>query len=824
MKLQSKIEDLYRAFLKKLSTNRGLKLFAYLFEPETYRNPKMQRGLMFVAIVTLTSLILVPRTLVPAVRYNVGDIATKDFKASKDYIIIDKEATDKKQKEATNKVLSVYDLDKAALTSTFERVNLAFEFMHDISNTAREDSLDTLYKENRSAFSDILGVIIPDEVFNELVRQNFSQNFDYSIKILMDNLKDFYIVESYDTIASEIDRKGIILIDSLTNEEKIVISKDNIVEIGVAKDIISKNADKLTSRIPKRIVIASSEIAKLLVKPNVTFDLTETEKRKDIARKNVVPVTIEVKKGEKIIEDGQRLGKREIMMLEGIVAESQKDYNIFLAYIGILVIVALLIFSSYTFASKNIKKFKLKNKDILFLVILILTPIFLIKFYLSVSDVMSNALAFIPESSYKYAMPIAAGAMLVRIVLNSEIAIFYIIIISIFSGVIMGGDNLFAIYIFIGALFGAHLVAQTKQRSTIVNAGLIVGAVNVLVILFSYISRLNVFSMDIIRIIGENPKNLVLDVTFGFLGGIFSSVVVLGVAPLVELIFGYTTDIKLVELSNLEHPLLRDMVIRAPGTYHHSIVVGNLVESAATAIGANPLLSRVSAYYHDIGKLKKPNYFIENIKDRNPHDNLTPHMSSLILMSHVKDGVEMARRYGLGAEIIDIIKQHHGTHIINFFYQKAKEANDSKKNPVNEKDFRYPGPKPQTREAAIVQLADNVEAASKVLTEPTPSRIETMVQTIIERLFLDGQLDQCDLTLKDLDAIGRSFIQVLNGIFHQRVDYPEPVIDESIKEEKIERDFGDSPPHKRTPQDKDKKKENHEKDAKAARPLGKGWK
>lgn len=823
MKFQNKIEDLYRFFLKWLSTNRVLKIFAYLFELETYRNPRIQRGLMFVAIVTLTSLILVPRSLVPSVRYNVGDIATKDFKASKDYIIIDEEATEKRQKEATSKVLSVYDLDKEALASTYERVDLAFEFMHDIATTAREDSLETLYKENRGAFSDILGIVIPDDLYSELARQNFSRNFEYSIKTLLDNLKGLYIVESYDTIAAEIDRQGIILIDSLTNEETKIESKDNIIEIGAAKEIIKNNSQKLTSRIPKRTIAASIEIANLLIKPNVTFDLTETEKRKDIVKKNVVPVTIGIKKGEKIIEDGQRLGKREIMMLEGIVAESQRDYNVFLAYIGILVIVALLIYSSYNFASKNIKKFKVKNKDILFLVFLILTPILLIKFYLSISDVMSNTLAFIPESSYKYVLPIAAGAMLVRIVLNSEIAIFYIIIISIFSGVIMGGDNLFAIYIFIGSVLGAHLVAQTKQRSTIVNAGLIVGGVNVLVILFSYMSRLNVFSMDIIRIIGETPKNLIWDVTFGFLGGILSSVVVLGVAPLVELVFGYTTDIKLVELSNLEHPLLKDMVIRAPGTYHHSIVVGNLVEAAATAIGANPLLSRVSAYYHDIGKLKKPNYFIENIKDKNPHDNLTPHMSALILMSHVKDGVEMAKKYGLGAEIIDIIKQHHGTHLTTFFYQKAKEANDNKKNPVNEKDFRYPGPKPQTREAGLVQLADNVEAASKVLIDPTPARVENMVQTIIERLFLDGQLDQCELTLKDLDAISRSFTQVLNGIFHQRVDYPEPVLDESIKEEKKERNPGDSPPYKRTAQDKDQKKENNEKGAKAPRTIGKGW-
>ena len=227
MKLQSKLKDLYWAFMKKLSTNRVLRLASYLFDLETYRNPKIQRGLMFVAIITLTSLILVPRTLVPSVRYNVGDIASKDFKASKDYIIIDKEATDIKQKEAVNKVLTVYDLDNTSLNSTFEGIDSAFKFMRDISaNTYGEDKLNALYKESRSSFSEILGIEIPDNVFNELVRQRFSPNFDFSIKILLEDMRDIHIVESRDTISSEIDRKGVILIDNQTGEEAILLNTD----------------------------------------------------------------------------------------------------------------------------------------------------------------------------------------------------------------------------------------------------------------------------------------------------------------------------------------------------------------------------------------------------------------------------------------------------------------------------------------------------------------------------------------------------------------------------------------------------------------------
>jgi putative nucleotidyltransferase with HDIG domain len=221
---------------------------------------------------------------------------------------------------------------------------------------------------------------------------------------------------------------------------------------------------------------------------------------------------------------------------------------------------------------------------------------------------------------------------------------------------------------------------------------------------------------------------------------------------------------------------MRDLMMRAPGTYYHCVLVGNLVESASEAIGANPLLAKVSAYYHDLGKIKKPLYYIENQNGmENPHDRLSPSMSSLILISHTKEGVELARRNRVGKPIIDIIQQHHGTNLISYFYQKAKSKEKKGQQIVKEEDFRYPGPKPQTREAAIVMLADAVEAASKTLSDPTSSRIQGLVQRIINQIFIDGQLNECELTLLDLQRIAETFTRILTGIFHHRVDYPEPV-------------------------------------------------
>jgi putative nucleotidyltransferase with HDIG domain len=252
-------------------------------------------------------------------------------------------------------------------------------------------------------------------------------------------------------------------------------------------------------------------------------------------------------------------------------------------------------------------------------------------------------------------------------------------------------------------------------------------------------------------------------------------------------------------------PMLRELMIQAPGTYHHSIIVGNLAEAAAETIGANPLLARVAAYYHDIGKVRKPLYFVENIGcQENRHDKLAPSMSALILMSHVKDGSDLARENKLGQLLVDIIRQHHGTALIKYFFDKAKNQSDPGVQQVDERDYRYPGPKPQTREAALIMLADAVEAASRTLTDPTPARIQGMVQKIINNIFIDGQLDECELTLKDLHNIAKSFNRILAGIFHHRIDYPEPVHKEREKDPSKRKNGEDS--HRESanePKDKD---------------------
>jgi putative nucleotidyltransferase with HDIG domain len=254
--------------------------------------------------------------------------------------------------------------------------------------------------------------------------------------------------------------------------------------------------------------------------------------------------------------------------------------------------------------------------------------------------------------------------------------------------------------------------------------------------------------------------------------GIFSGILTSGLIPLVEMTFGFSTNLKMLELGNLDRPLLRELMLSAPGTYHHSVIVGAMVEAAAEAIGANPYVVKVGAYYHDIGKIKKPLYFVENQSGDNRHDTLAPSMSALILVGHVREGAELARANQLPRVIIDIIEQHHGASLMGFFYHKAKDQHLPGQPEVNEADFRYPGPRPRAVEAGLVMLGDVCEAATRALSEPTPVKIRSMVKFVVNQVFSDGQLDECGLKTSEIAVIVNVFTAILIGIYHHRVAYP----------------------------------------------------
>jgi len=379
-------------------------------------------------------------------------------------------------------------------------------------------------------------------------------------------------------------------------------------------------------------------------------------------------------------------------------------------------------------------------------------------------------IVFIAYTSVKYVffspffIPVAAIGVLVMLLYDDlHLAFIMSFASSVLVGFVLGNRFDLMIVYFVGSLVGAFSVKNARTRGELINAGFIISLFQVLCIILLDPYKEFIFGRNFLF---NYFRPL-------FLNGFISAFIVMAGLKVFEYLFGVLTNFSLIELSDFNHPLLKKMILEAPGTYHHSLFVGNLSEAAADTVGANALLCRVGAYYHDIGKIEKPEYFTENqIFESNKHDALEPTMSRLVIFNHVKNGVEMAKKYHLHPMIIDFIEEHHGKSLMHYFFQRAvSEAQEGEE--VDEQTFRYPGPKPQTREVAIVMLADSVEGACRALEEPTPSRIDETVHKIINNRFIDGQLDDCDLTLKDIELISMTFTRVLSAMYHTRIKYPE---------------------------------------------------
>ncbi len=431
-----------------------------------------------------------------------------------------------------------------------------------------------------------------------------------------------------------------------------------------------------------------------------------------------------------------------------------------LSVLGLFLLAAFLFGALYAYVQALQPKEVRRPRSLVLLGTIILVVLLLNRYGLVVITALHQSFSHISLSAMRAALPVPLGAVLLTVLFNIRLAFAGSLVLTILTGIMLAAPIEYFLFTFVGSLVGVFALSRRQGRTAFFRAGSLLGLANT-------------YTLLAFALVGGDAHSLLADIVGGLVNGVIVAILATGLLPLLEHSFGRTTDFTLLELSNLNEPMLKHLVLMAPGTYHHSIMVGTLAEAAAESVGANALLCRVGAYYHDIGKTRHPAYFIENQSDAlNRHDKLAPSLSRAIVMSHVKEGMEMARAYGLPEVLVDLIPQHHGTRLVTYFYQRAKEKADPDLQAVNEEDYRYPGPKPQTREAAILMLADAVEAAARTLTDPTPARIQGAVQKIINGIFVDGQLDECDLTLRDLHRMANSFVRILAGIFHHRVDYP----------------------------------------------------
>ncbi|MDM0697523.1 HDIG domain-containing protein [Clostridium perfringens] len=487
-----------------------------------------------------------------------------------------------------------------------------------------------------------------------------------------------------------------------------------------------------------------------VVEPNFFYDKEKTDELIKETLKQVPPVMI--KKNQIVVSEGEPVTAHQLELLGtlGLLSDSASALYIYIA-LGVLVIIVM--YLQYGYINKYYPDINKEFSKIVMISILNVFPVILARLF----GMMSN-----------YIIPLACMPMLITLLLNYKISLVFSMLNVILIGGAVGFNPNIIILAILNVVLGGTLLRKMQQRNDILYSSITVAVLS------------SILTFSVGTLTTNNFMEILADSTFAAAGAILSGILTIGVLPFFESTFDIVTNAKLLELSNPNNPLLKKLLMEAPGTYHHSILVANLAELAAEQVGGNPLLARIGAYYHDVGKTKRPYFFRENqFGKKNPHDRLKPEVSSKIIISHVKDGSELAKEYNLPKTIHDFIVTHHGETLVKYFYLTVKN-NSENPDEVKEEDFKYPGPKPMSKEQGIVMLADSTEAAVRSINEPTEEKIEKMVNNIIDDKLASGQLDNCDLTLRDISKIKKCFLKALNGIHHERIEYP----DDNKKEKK----------------------------------------
>ena len=601
------------------------------------------------------------------------------------------------------------------------------------------------------------------------MEEELSQVFENLITVLADeklsNLEKMEFLKSEYNLAESAVR-ALVSLDSSTLKTLFIEAEEILrnhwqtgvrdFEVDEKKAMIYTQIDLLNITTPYKNLL-KAVFNKVEFKPNYLKDETATRRAKEEASRDEGVVMVTVRKGQKIVGEGEIVTAEHLDVLQALGYKKSSAPYLALLGIGLFMI---LVFVLTNFYWQHYRRDLARAEVNYVLLGLLVFIILLLAKVISAINISSN-----PEIAEMvgYLIPVAAVSMLIAFLLDATLAIFMTILLAFFIGFLTGNQLPFTINAFIGGLVGIYSVSKFNQRFDWVKAGLFIACAQVVCIV----------SLGLLN--NNQGMVLLIGAGFGVINGIFSSIFAYGSLPFLESAFEITTSARLLELANPNQPLLKRLLLEAPGTYHHSILVGNLGEAAADLIGADSLLVRVGAYYHDLGKLKRPYFFIENqLGGENPHDKLSPSLSTLIITSHLKDGVEIAKENNLPAVVIDLIAQHHGTSLVSYFYHQALENDDSQQ--IDEAEYRYPGPKPQTKEAAIIILADSVEAAVRSMPAPSSGKIEGLVRKILKERLTDGQLEESPLTFKDLDLIAVAFTRILNGIFHKRIEYPENVL------------------------------------------------
>lgn len=725
----------------------------YLIRPFKVFKPTTRFFIGFAALVLVTTPLLVSNySSGYAYDYHEGDVVRGNVVARADVNGFDIGETEKRRNAARQATRPIFNFDSTRGENSARSFRAAWEDLkHHVDAKESAKSLNWTGEGGAG-------------VARALMAHNLSDSDMQQLVAIIRETGDRYI---YDDAEADRLNQEIVLVDVRNPAGQMIMAapRTRMLSLTEARHEAELNVLKLAGWAQEQKSALSAAIVPL-IRPNVVLDQSSTARAQEAEANKIQPVPITVKRNQMIAREGDTVTPvilAQLAALKNTGRSGRPWHNL----IGLFLIVCAVYWSVWKFTEhrSTVSVLSLsKGRAFALVGSAILVETAFLRIGYTLSDSVANSMKSAPlndSTLWNFAIPFAAASLLVVMLVDTQLAFLTGIVTALFAGMLAPTgiqESLFAMISCAAAVYG---IGRYRERQSVTLAGLLVGLVNagMALALMAY---------------AEQPFTLnavLLAAGCGFVGGLLTAVFAAGGLPINESIFGILTDVKLLELSNADLPVLGQLALRAPGTNQHSHAVGQLAEDACRAVSANPLLARIGALYHDIGKVAAPEYFVENQQGDNPHDRMRPSQSARIITSHVTYGMKLAKEIGLPKKIADFIPQHHGTRTLHFFLRKA-QSQAKPGEVIEEKDFRYPGPKPQFKEAAIMMLADSCEAAARSLTRPDPENIRIIVVKIVDAVITDGQLDECDLTLQEITRIREAIISALTAIYHARIDYP----------------------------------------------------
>lgn len=729
-------------------------------------------ALLLLLVIVFLTLLLIGNGRMQLPEYVAGDIAQADIVVTHDVLVPDASATEAQRVAARNQVRPVYRYDPSVASRMQQKLATFFSRGRDLlsspvsppalrSRSARSlRNLPLPVRTQLSAELSSLSSRLPEEsTLASLVSEHFSADIEKWASEVLTQAYASYLLDDERSLVPG--HATVDVINGTTNEESTV-QLNRLLTAMRARDRIRRWTSE--GRYPAKVLPLLETLAGALLAPNLSFDLDATQARQAQAESNEDPVLRQLKKGKVIVRQGDEITSElseQIRALRKAILQPKSAKRAW--GMGFLLAVLLSTLSVFLgrVATSQWSYWKLTSLS----AVLLVSQTALLKAFWFTGDALSRNFLAAPlndRSYFLFALPFAFTSMLTTLLAGEHVALTLSVFFSPLAALSVDADFLEFLYVLGLHLVGLLVTRKATQRVGIVMAGFKVGMPAI--VLFVAITLLR-----------ESPLNLRIGgfgAALSFLAGpISASLVVFGL-PLCERIFKVTTEIRLSELANINLPLIRDLTEKAPGTYNHSVAVGTLAAAGAQSISLNPLFVRVACLYHDIGKSLHPEFFVENQKAVNPHDAFSPEESARIVKAHVDDGIRLAKHGGLPPAIVDIIPQHHGTKRLDSFLAKATQLAGDNTSRIREEDFRYLGPKPQSKEAAIIMLADAVEASARAQSDHSQEKLSEVIRKIVSSTMEDGQFSECDLTLGEIDRIVLSFMETLSSFYHTRLAYP----------------------------------------------------